>query len=107
MQERAGIFLLRGEDELLEMRESAYEAEHVLQALIARFPSLLAGDQYPDDAPRRWLLVAREAALPDDQDAAGRWSVDHSGDSAQPFRGGPSRAGTPEARPRMDRSPSH
>lgn len=77
MQERAGIFLLRGEDELLEMRESAYEAEHVLQALIARFPSLLAGDQYPDGAPRRWLLVAREAALPDDQDAAGRWSVDH------------------------------
>jgi hypothetical protein len=73
----AGIFLLRGEDELVEMRETPYEAEEVLQALIARFPSLLAGDQYTGGAPRRWLLVGREAALPDDEDAAGRWSVDH------------------------------
>jgi hypothetical protein len=72
-----GIFLLRGNDELLEMRESPYEAEDVLQALIAKFPSLLAGDQYSGAAPRRWLLVGREAALPDDVDAAGRWSVDH------------------------------
>jgi hypothetical protein len=72
-----GIFLLRGDDELVEMRESPYEAEDVLQTLIAKFPSLLAGDQYSDDIPRRWLLVGREAALPDDQDAAGRWSVDH------------------------------
>lgn len=72
-----GISLLRGDDELVEMHETPYEAEEVLQALIARFPSLLAGDQYTGAAPRRWLLVGREAALPDDQDAAGRWSVDH------------------------------
>jgi hypothetical protein len=72
-----GIYLLRGDDELVEMRESPYEAEDVLQALIARFPSLLAGDQYTGGTPRRWLLVGREAALPDDEDAAGRWSVDH------------------------------
>src|SRR5215207_1256434 len=72
-----GIFLMRGDDELVEMHESPYEAEEVLQALIARFPSLLAGDQYAGDTPRRWLLVGRETALPDDEDAAGRWSVDH------------------------------
>jgi hypothetical protein len=72
-----GIFLLRGDDELVEMRESPYEAEEVLQALIGKFPSLLAGDEYSGDTPRSWLLVSREAALPDDQDAAGRWSVDH------------------------------
>lgn len=72
-----GIFLLRGNDELVEMRESPYEAEDVLQALIARFPSLLAGDQYSGGSPRRWLLVGREASLPDDEDGAGRWSVDH------------------------------
>jgi hypothetical protein len=72
-----GIFLLRGDDELVEMRETRYEAEEVLQELIAKFPSLLAGDQYSGDIPRRWMLVGREAALPDDQDAAGRWSVDH------------------------------
>ncbi|MBV9193893.1 MAG: hypothetical protein JO168_07075 [Solirubrobacterales bacterium] len=46
-----GIFLLRGDDELVEMRESPYEAEEVLQALIARFPSLLAGDQHTAGHP--------------------------------------------------------
>jgi hypothetical protein len=59
------------------MRETPYEAEKMLQELIAKFPSLLAGDQYSGDTPRRWLLVGREAALPDDDDAGGRWSVDH------------------------------
>jgi hypothetical protein len=72
-----GIYLVRGEDELVELRETPYEAEDVLQQLIAKFPSLLAGDQFGIEAPRRWLLVGREASLPDDEDAAGRWSVDH------------------------------
>jgi hypothetical protein len=72
-----GIFLLRGGEELLEMRETSYKAEDVLQALIAKFPGLLGGDQDVGDTPRRYLLVSREAALPDDEDAAGRWSVDH------------------------------
>jgi hypothetical protein len=72
-----GIYLVRGDDELVEMRETPYEAEDVLQLLIARFPSLLAGDQFGGETARRWLLVGREASLPDDEDAAGRWSVDH------------------------------
>lgn len=72
-----GIYLVRGDDELVEMRETPYEAEDVLQQLIAKFPSLLAGDQFGGEKVRRWLLVGREASLPDDEDAAGRWSVDH------------------------------
>lgn len=72
-----GIYLLRGEDELVEMAEQPYDSEDILQALIAKFPSLLAGDQYGTDAPRRWLLIGREAALPDTKDGGGRWSVDH------------------------------
>lgn len=72
-----GIYLLRGEDELVEMAEQPYDSEDILQALIARFPSLLAGDQYGTGAPRRWLLIGREAALPDTKDGGGRWSVDH------------------------------
>lgn len=72
-----GIYLLRGDDELVEMRETPYEAEDVLQQLIAKFPSLLAGDQLDGEVSRRWLLVGREASLPDVEDAAGRWSVDH------------------------------
>ena len=59
------------------MVETAYDTEDVLQALIARFPDLLAGDQLPGDVPRRWLLIGREAALPAEEDGAGRWSVDH------------------------------
>jgi hypothetical protein len=72
-----GIFLLQGEDNLVEMREQPYDSEDILQALIGRFPSLLAGDQVDSAVPRRWVLLAREASLPDDEDAAGRWSVDH------------------------------
>jgi len=72
-----GIYLLRGEDELLAMVEQPYDTEDILQALIAKFPSLLAGDQFGESGPRRWLLLAREAGLPSDEDGGGRWSVDH------------------------------
>ncbi len=57
------------------MVEQPYESEDALQALLADYPDLLAGDQ-ADGEPRRWLLLAREAPLGDaDRDA--RWSVDH------------------------------
>jgi len=39
-----GIFLLNGE-QLVEMRERAYDSEDLLQALLAKYPNLLAGDQ--------------------------------------------------------------
>jgi hypothetical protein len=72
-----GIFLLRGDDELVAMTAQPYDTEDVLQALLARFPDLLAGDQYGTPAPRRWLLISREAAVPSAEDGAGRWSLDH------------------------------
>ena len=50
--------------------------EALLQRLLAKFPSLLAGDQM-GAGPRRWLLVGREASLPSEEDGAGRWSLDH------------------------------
>lgn len=71
------IYLLRGEHELLEMREQPYDSEDILQSLIERFPSLLAGDQFGTDTPRQWLLIKREAGLPDDLTTSDRWSVDH------------------------------
>lgn len=55
-----GIFLLSGE-RLVEMREQAYDFEELLQRLLVKYPSLLAGDQLAG-SPRRWLLVRREAA---------------------------------------------
>jgi len=74
----SGSIFLMGEDGgLTELREQPYEAEPVLQELLARYPDLLAGDQVDPAEPRRWLLVAREAGIPDQDRGADRWSVDH------------------------------
>ncbi|HEY0069812.1 MAG TPA: hypothetical protein VGE04_07580 [Chloroflexia bacterium] len=59
------------------MTAQLYTSEDDLQTLLARHPSLLAGDQMSPGSPRRWLLVAREAPLPSEQDGYNRWSVDH------------------------------
>lgn len=71
-----GVFLKRGDD-LVEMVEQPYQLEDHLQELIERHPNLLAGDQVNPDAPRRWLLLSREAGLASEEDGAARWSVDH------------------------------
>ena len=58
------------------MVEQPYEAEDVLQQLLADYPSLLAGDQ--DSAVRkRWLFVKRELGVAAEEDAPDRWSLDH------------------------------
>ncbi|HEY3398957.1 MAG TPA: hypothetical protein VGM19_15015 [Armatimonadota bacterium] len=72
-----GIYLIQDNGELVEMTQQAYDSESLLQTLIARHPSLLAGDQMDSASPRRWLLVAREALLPAAGDGGGRWAVDH------------------------------
>lgn len=73
----AGIFLLRGDNELFELSAQPYVREDLLQELLARYPNLLAGDQMDPSTPRRWLLVRREAPVPDTLDGSGRWSLDH------------------------------
>jgi hypothetical protein len=70
------IFLL-GETGLVEMSEQPYDSEDLLQRLLAEHPSVLAGDQFTTEEPRRWLLVRREAGVPDGDDASARWSLDH------------------------------
>lgn len=71
------IFHLDADGELVEMREEPYESEDLLQHLLAEHPDLLAGAQINPDEPRKWLLVRREAGVPDDADASDRWAVDH------------------------------
>jgi hypothetical protein len=71
------IFLLAEGDELREMIEETYVSEADLQRLLARYPNLLPGDQMNEESPRRWLLVSREVAVPDREEGAGRWSLDH------------------------------
>lgn len=61
------IFLRQG-DTLVPMRAQPYEAEDVLQALIADHPGILAGDDAAETG--EWLLVKREAPV-------GAWSLDH------------------------------
>ena len=70
-----GIFLLSGE-RLIEMREQAYDSEDLLQAWLAKYPDLLAGEQLAG-SPCRWLLVKREAGVPDQEGGGSHWSLDH------------------------------
>ncbi len=71
------IFLLRENDELLEMDERQYESEDLLQRLLENHPNLLAGDQINRSSPRRWLLIKREAGVPGEEGGGSRWSADH------------------------------
>jgi hypothetical protein len=70
------IFLVQG-TKLVRLDEAPYEDEDSLQALLAEHPDLLAGDQIDSASPRRWLLLRREAGIPDSEGGANRWSVDH------------------------------
>lgn len=72
-----GMFIVRDDGTLVAMRASPFESEDVFQTLLAAHPSLLAGDILNPDSPRRWLLVAREQAVPGEEGGAGRWSLDH------------------------------
>ena len=71
------IFLIQDDGQLMELNEQAYDSEDLLQTLLAQYPNLLAGDQINSEAPRRWLLISREASLPSEENGAGRWAVDH------------------------------
>ena len=72
-----GIYLIQRNGEIVKMTPQPYDSENLLQTLIAKYPSLLAGDQIDMMRPRRWLLVAREAGLPLPRGGPGRWAVDH------------------------------
>jgi len=73
----AGLFLVDQAGKLTALSQRPYNSEDLLQSLLADYPDLLGGDQMGNGVPRRWLLVAREAAVPDSEDSTGRWSLDH------------------------------
>jgi hypothetical protein len=54
------IFLIDNHGEIAEMSDQPYDSEALLQELLAKYPSVLAGDQMSGSAPVRRLLVARE-----------------------------------------------
>jgi hypothetical protein len=71
------IFLVGHDGSLTEALGTRYEAEADLQELLAAHPDLLPGAQINQDNPRRWLLVKREAGVPDHEGGGGWWSIDH------------------------------
>lgn len=71
------IYLLEEEGELRELVEESFVSEDRLQTLLAEHPDLLGGDQMNEESPRRWLLIDREADVPDREDGSGRWALDH------------------------------
>jgi hypothetical protein len=68
-----GIYLKHGET-YVSMTETPYDGEGVLQALIAQHPEMLTDETAGQGA---LLLVRREAAVSDQEDFGGRWSLDH------------------------------
>jgi hypothetical protein len=72
-----GIYLIQGDGKLIEMVEQAYDSELMLQVLLAQYPALLAGNQMDPTSPRRWVLIAREQPIPDEEAGQARWAVDH------------------------------
>jgi len=71
------IFLLGDDGVLTEVSGAAYDAEAELQELLAGHVDLLPGAQINRDGPRRWLLVKREAGIPNQEGGGAWWSVDH------------------------------
>lgn len=74
----AKIYLVDpGHKRLLPMNAARYLTEDELQTYLADYAGLLPGDQINPEAPRRWLLVARELGVPDTSQEGTRWSLDH------------------------------
>ncbi len=71
-----GTIYLRHGDQFVAMHERRYDTEALLQALLADHPEVLIGGE-PDGEGRGWMLVKREAGVPDAEDTSGRWSLDH------------------------------
>ena len=68
------IYVLRDGERLAELIQTPYDDERVLQALLERHPTILAGEQITPDNPRKWVLISREMGVPLDD---GRGHLDH------------------------------
>jgi hypothetical protein len=71
------IFLIDGSGKLERVPNTPYASEDMLQQLLEQHPELFSGDQINPDAPPRWMLISREAGIPDQEGGGERWSVDH------------------------------
>lgn len=70
------MYLVDGDDRLQPLHAQAFVSEERLERLLATHADLLPGSQIDPRAPLRWLLVRRQAPIPDEDNGAGRWSLD-------------------------------
>ena len=71
------IFLISDEGKLTKAPGTPYEKEDHLQEIVANHPEVLLADESSEDEAIRWLLVKREAGIPDSEAGSDRWAVDH------------------------------
>lgn len=70
--------LVRAEDgTLVPLADEIYGSEDELQSLIEEHPELLLGDAAASGDNVKYLLVRREAGVPETEGAADRWFLDH------------------------------
>lgn len=77
MDDTDSIFLIHAHNKLERVPHSQYESEDLLQTLLEHHPELLMGDQINPDDPPKWIVVSREAGIPDSEGGSDRWAVDH------------------------------
>jgi hypothetical protein len=70
------IFLIPDDGPAVPLRQTPYESEDLLQALLERAPDVLSGLSHAE-GPRRWVLVRREQGVPDGLLKSDVWSLDH------------------------------
>jgi hypothetical protein len=71
------IFVQREGEKLIPLLQTPYKDEDCFQALIAKHPEILAGDQIDPDKPREWILVSREKKIPFGDAENRLFSLDH------------------------------
>ena len=71
------MFLIEKGGKPKRLPAATFQTEDEFQRLLADFPELLTDEDFGEGSPRKWLLVTREAMVPDSQDGSGRWSLDH------------------------------
>ncbi len=71
------IFHLNESGRLEPMQEETFALENRLQELVAKYPTLLSGEQMNPNNPPRFILVSREQGIPDISGGGDRWSLDH------------------------------
>jgi hypothetical protein len=70
----ATIFVVGPDNQLVELRRSAYGSEDVFQKLLADHPAMLRAAAGEDG---KLILVRREQPVPDESGGSDRWSIDH------------------------------